>query len=73
MLIGKETHSREWVKWKIEEAKKQGKRIAGVHAQGETQLKHLLPLKTTLQRLWVGILRSAATEDGPATASGVKF
>lgn len=37
VLIGKETYSRDWVKWEIEEAKKQGKRIVGIHARGQTQ------------------------------------
>jgi len=39
VLIGKETYSRDWVKWEIEEAKKQGKRIVGIHASGEAQAK----------------------------------
>lgn len=39
VLIGKETHSREWVNWEIEQANKQGKRIIGVHAQGEKDAK----------------------------------
>jgi len=39
VLIGKETHSRDWVNWEIQEAKKQGKRIVGIHAQGEAQAK----------------------------------
>lgn len=39
VLIGKETHSREWVSWEIEQANKQGKRIVGVYAQGETDAK----------------------------------
>lgn len=33
VLIGKETHSRPWVNWEIEQAEKQGKRIVGVWAQ----------------------------------------
>jgi len=39
VLIGKETHSREWVSWEIEQANKQGKRIVGVFAQGEKDAK----------------------------------
>jgi hypothetical protein len=35
-LIGKDTHSRPWVNWEIEQANKQGKRIVGVYAQGGT-------------------------------------
>lgn len=30
VLIGKDTHSRPWVNWEIEEAHRQGKRIVGV-------------------------------------------
>jgi hypothetical protein len=36
VLIGKETHSRPWVNWEIEQAAKQGKRIVGVYAHGGT-------------------------------------
>ena len=34
VLIGKDTHSRPWVNWEIEQANKQGKRIVGVYVQG---------------------------------------
>src|SRR5688572_6359357 len=34
VLIGKETHSRPWVNWEIEQAHKQSKRIVGVYVQG---------------------------------------
>ncbi len=34
VLIGKETHSREWVNWEIDQASAQGKRIVGVFTQG---------------------------------------
>jgi hypothetical protein len=34
VLIGKETHSRPWVNWEIDEAHRQGKRIVGVWAHG---------------------------------------
>lgn len=37
VLIGKETHSRPWVNWEIEQAHKQGKRIVGVYARGATE------------------------------------
>lgn len=37
VLIGKETHSRPWVDWEIEQAQKQDKRIVGVWAQGSTE------------------------------------
>jgi len=36
VLIGKETHTRPWVDWEIEEANKRGKRIVGVYEQGGT-------------------------------------
>src|SRR5450631_819743 len=34
VLIGKDTHTRPWVNWEIEQANKQGKRIVGVFVQG---------------------------------------
>jgi hypothetical protein len=34
VLIGKDTHSRPWVNWEIEQAHKQGKRIVGVYTRG---------------------------------------
>jgi len=37
VLIGKETHSREWVNWEIDQANKQGKRIVGIYARGGTE------------------------------------
>lgn len=37
VLIGKNTHSRQWVNWEIEQANKQGKRIIGVYARGGTE------------------------------------
>lgn len=37
VLIGKQTHSRPWVDWEIEQANKQGKRIVGVYARGATE------------------------------------
>jgi hypothetical protein len=33
-LIGPETHTRRWVNWEIEEAKKQGKQILGIFIHG---------------------------------------
>jgi hypothetical protein len=36
ILIGKDTHSRPWVNWEIEQAHKQGKRIVGVYEQNGT-------------------------------------
>lgn len=37
VLIGKDTHSRPWVNWEIEQANKQGKRIVGVYVRGGTE------------------------------------
>jgi hypothetical protein len=37
VLIGKDTHSRPWVNWEIEQANKQGKRIVGVYIRGGTE------------------------------------
>ena len=37
VLIGKETASRPWVNWEINQANKQGKRIVGVYIRGGTQ------------------------------------
>jgi hypothetical protein len=37
VLIGKDTHSRPWVNWEIEQANKKGKRIVGVYIRGGTQ------------------------------------
>src|ERR1700677_1688950 len=34
VIIGQNTHARQWVDWEIEQANKQGKRIVGVYAQG---------------------------------------
>jgi MTH538 TIR-like domain (DUF1863) len=37
VLIGKDTHSRPWVDWEIEQANRQGKRIVGVYIRGGTE------------------------------------
>ena len=37
VVIGKGTHSREWVNWEIEKANALGKRIVGVYTHGGTQ------------------------------------
>lgn len=36
-LIGKDTHTRPWVNWELDQANKQGKRIIGVYQQGGTE------------------------------------
>jgi antiphage defense system Thoeris ThsB-like protein len=42
VLIGKDTHSRSWVNWEIDEANRQGKRIVGVFVRGGTDA-HIPP------------------------------
>lgn len=37
VLIGKDTHSRNWVNWEIDKAHQQGKRIVGVFVRGGTE------------------------------------
>lgn len=37
VLIGKETHQRPWVRWEINEAHRQGKRLVGVYVRGGTE------------------------------------
>jgi len=37
VLIGKNTHSRPWVDWEIEQANRQGKRIVGIYVQDGTE------------------------------------
>jgi hypothetical protein len=37
VVIGKETHSRDWVDWEIRKANELGKRIVGVYARGGTE------------------------------------
>lgn len=39
VLIGKQTHSREWVNWEIEKANSLGKRIIGVYERGGTDFE----------------------------------
>lgn len=41
VIIGKETHSRPWVDWEVQEAERQGKRIVGMWEEGGKQ--HKLP------------------------------
>ena len=45
VLIGKNTHTREWVNWEIEEANRQGKRIVGVYKRGGTEADIPAPLE----------------------------
>lgn len=47
VLVGKETHSRPWVNWEIEQAHKQGKNIVGVYENG---LKDKVDLPTALAK-----------------------
>ncbi|MHB8111703.1 MAG: TIR domain-containing protein [Syntrophorhabdaceae bacterium] len=34
VVVGKETHSRPWVNWEIDQAHKQGKKIVGIYERG---------------------------------------
>lgn len=47
VLVGKETHSRPWVNWEIEQAHKQGKNIVGVYEYG---LKDKVNLPLALEK-----------------------
>ena len=47
VLVGKETHSRRWVNWEIEQAHKQGKDIVGVYENG---LKDKVDLPPALEK-----------------------
>jgi hypothetical protein len=47
VLVGKDTHSRPWVNWEIEQANKQGKKIVGVFEHG---LKDKVELPTALEK-----------------------
>ena len=46
VLIGKQTHTRQWVDWEIRQAHKQGKRIVGVFVRGGTEADVPAALKT---------------------------
>ncbi len=47
VLVGKETHSRPWVNWEIEEANRQGKNIVGVYENG---LKDKVKIPSALEK-----------------------
>ncbi len=47
VLVGKETHTRPWVNWEIEQAKEQGKNIVGVYEYG---LKDKVQLPEALEK-----------------------
>ncbi len=47
VLVGKQTHSRPWVDWEIEQAHRQGKKIVGVYERG---LKDKVDLPPALER-----------------------
>jgi len=47
VLVGKETHTRKWVNWEIEEAGRQGKKIIGVY---ENRLKDKATLPLELEK-----------------------
>ena len=55
VLVGKETHTRPWVNWEINEAKKQGKNIVGVYEHGlkeKVELPEALKNSATSQVGW---------------------
>lgn len=45
VLVGRDTHNREWVDWEIEYAIKKGRKIIGVYLPGETEA--ILPAALT--------------------------
>lgn len=45
VLIGKDTHTRPWVDWEIEQANRQGKRIVGIYERGGTEADISAPLE----------------------------
>jgi hypothetical protein len=45
VLIGKDTHTRPWVDWEIEQANWQSKRIVGVYIRGGTEADQPIALK----------------------------
>lgn len=47
VIVGKETHTRPWVNWEIEQAHRQGKNIAGVYEYG---LKDDVDLPAALEK-----------------------
>ena len=49
VIVGKETHTRPWVNWEIEQAHKQGKNIVGVYENG---LKDNVDLPPSLEKYW---------------------
>ena len=53
VLVGKETHSRPWVNWEIDQAHKQGKNIVGVYEHG---LKDKVDLPPALEKYSTSIV-----------------
>lgn len=53
VVIGKETHSRPWVNWEIEEANRQGKPIIGVYENG---LKDNVEIPENLEKYGTSIV-----------------
>ena len=69
VLVGKETHSRPWVNWEIEQAHKQGKNIVGVYESGlkdKVNLPSALEQYGTSQVGWDSGAIIGAIEGGPA-------
>lgn len=53
VIIGKETHQRDWVNWEIEAAHKLGKPVIGVYENG---LKDKVELPTNLEKYGVSVV-----------------
>lgn len=66
VLIGKDTHSRPWVNWEIEQANKQGKRIVGVYVRGGTEADKPAALEKYASSIvgWKSAERMMAAIDG---------
>jgi len=45
VIIGKDTHTRDWVNWEIEQANRQGKRIVGIYERGGREADVPAPLE----------------------------
>ena len=69
VLVGKETHTRPWVNWEINEAKRQGKNIVGVYEYGlkdKVELPDALKSYATSQVGWDSNSIIGAINDNPS-------
>jgi len=77
VLVGKETHTRPWVNWEINEAKEQGKNIIGVYENGlkdKVELPEALTKYGTSQVGWdsasiIGAINGTPTFQNPDGSS----